>query len=201
MYSNLAIMAAFVFVYSIISGRVDKMALSGPIVFTLFGVAFGPLGLDLLSFHVDGEELKSLAELTLALVLFTDSANADLATLRRSFRIPQRMLLIGLPLTIAFGFGVGRLLFPDLPLLTVAILATMLAPTDAALGQAVVTNQAVPAPTREGLNVRAASTTASACPSSSPFSPSPPAPTGAAPGSRFASSRKKSASGSSWASD
>jgi NhaP-type Na+/H+ or K+/H+ antiporter len=109
--------------------------------------------LGLLDLSVGGEGVGTVAELTLALVLFTDSANADLATLRRSFRIPQRLLLIGLPLTIAFGFGVGRLLFPDLPLLTVAILATMLAPTDAALGQAVVTNQAVPAPTREGLNV------------------------------------------------
>jgi NhaP-type Na+/H+ or K+/H+ antiporter len=94
-----------------------------------------------------------VAELTLALVLFSDSANADLATLRRSFRIPGRLLLIGLPLTIALGFGVGWLLFPDLPLLSVAILATMLAPTDAALGKAVVTNEKVPAPVREGLNV------------------------------------------------
>jgi NhaP-type Na+/H+ or K+/H+ antiporter len=102
---------------------------------------------------LSGEGLRSVAELTLALVLFTGSANADIATLRRSFRIPQRMLLVGLPLTIVLGVGTGMLLFPDLPLLTVAILATMLAPTDAALGKAVVTNETVPAPVRESLNV------------------------------------------------
>jgi NhaP-type Na+/H+ or K+/H+ antiporter len=94
-----------------------------------------------------------LAELTLAVVVFSDSANANLPVVRRFERLPIRLLLIGLPLTIALGFGVGVPLFSDLTLVQVAILATMLAPTDAALGKAVVTNKAVPAPVREGLNV------------------------------------------------
>jgi NhaP-type Na+/H+ or K+/H+ antiporter len=63
------------------------------------------------------------------------------------------MLLLGLPFAILLGFGFGVLLFPELGLLEVAILATMLAPTDAALGKAVVSNPVVPAPVREGLNV------------------------------------------------
>jgi NhaP-type Na+/H+ or K+/H+ antiporter len=86
-------------------------------------------------------------------VLFGDASNADLSVLRRSFRIPERLLLIGLPLTILLGVGAGALIFPGLELIEVAILATMLAPTDAALGKAVVTNPAVPATVREGLNV------------------------------------------------
>jgi NhaP-type Na+/H+ or K+/H+ antiporter len=122
-------------------------------VFTAFGLALGPLGLGLLSLDVDKEGLRTLAELTLALVLFTDAANANLGVLKRSFHIPQRLLLIGLPLTILLGFGVGVLLFDGLTLFEVAILATMLAPTDAALGKAVVTNAAVPSSIREGLNV------------------------------------------------
>jgi NhaP-type Na+/H+ or K+/H+ antiporter len=85
--------------------------------------------------------------------LFTDAANANLGVLKKSFYIPQRLLLIGLPLTILLGFGVGILLFDTLTLIEVAILATMLAPTDAALGKAVVTNESVPANIREGLNV------------------------------------------------
>ena len=153
MYGTLAVLAVFAFVYSVVASRLERTPVSGPVVFLAFGILAGPHVLGLLDLRVGGEGLRTVAELTLALVLFTGSANADLATLRRTFRIPQRLLLIGLPLTIAFGFGVGRLLFPDLPLLTVAILATMLAPTDAALGQAVVTNEAVPAPIREGLNV------------------------------------------------
>ena len=153
MYEKLAILAGFAFVYSVVAGRLEKTPVNGPVVFLAFGILAGPAGFGFLDLSVGGETLRTVAELTLALVLFTDSANADLATLRRSFRIPQRMLLIGLPLTIALGFGAGRLLFPELPLIAVAILATILAPTDAALGESVVTNQAVPAPIREGLNV------------------------------------------------
>ena len=101
--------------------------------------------------HAHG--LRTLAELTLALVLFTDAASADLRVLRVSYAIPERLLLIGLPLTILLGTGAATLLFPALGIVQCALLATMLAPTDAALGKAVVSNPAVPPPIREGLNV------------------------------------------------
>jgi NhaP-type Na+/H+ or K+/H+ antiporter len=126
---------------------------SGPIVFTIFGLLIGPVGLNLLSFKADGETIRTLAELTLALVLFTDAADADMDVLRRTETLPVRLLLIGLPLTILLGFGVGVLLIEKLSLFEVALLATMLAPTDAALGKAVVTNEAVPDAIRQGLNV------------------------------------------------
>ena len=153
MYSDLAILAAFVFVYSVIAERLEKTPLNGAIIFVAFGVACGPIGLGIIDLNVDAEGIRTLAELALALVLFTDAANADLHTLRLSFRIPQRLLLIGLPLTILLGFAFGALVFGQLALLEVALLATILAPTDAALGKAVVTNDAVPAEIRESLNV------------------------------------------------
>jgi NhaP-type Na+/H+ or K+/H+ antiporter len=153
MYSNLAILAAFVFFYSIVAGRLEKTPLSGALVFVLFGLIFGPLGLDFLKLRVDAELLSNLAELTLALVLFSDASNANLRELKHSFHIPQRLLLIGLPLTIVLGFTTGIMLFDGLGLFEIALLATMLAPTDAALGKAVVTNPAVPSNIREGLNV------------------------------------------------
>ena len=153
MYGNLAILAAFVFLYSLISGGLEKTPFNGAVVFTAFGFIFGPLGLGVLDLEVDAEGLSTLAELTLALVLFTDAANANLRELKRSFHIPQKLLLIGLPLTILLGFGAGVLVFDGLTLVEIAIIATMLAPTDAALGKAVVTNEAVPTNIREGLNV------------------------------------------------
>jgi len=109
--------------------------------------------MNLLRFEVEAEGLRTLAELTLALVLFTDAANANLEVLKKSFHIPQRLLLIGLPLTILIGFGTGLLVFGGLSMVEIAILATMLAPTDAALGKAVVTDESVPVNIREGLNV------------------------------------------------
>lgn len=153
MYLNLAILAAFVFLYSVISGRMDRTVFNGAIVFTTFGLIFGPLGFGFLALDVDAEVLRTLAELTLALVLFTDAANANLRELKHSFHIPQKLLLIGLPLTILLGFLAGVLVFDGLGLLEIAIIATMLAPTDAALGKSVVSNQAVPSNIREGLNV------------------------------------------------
>ena len=153
MYEQLAILASFVFLYSILSGRIERTLFSGAIVFTAFGLVFGPLGLGFLNLNVEAELLGTLAELTLALVLFTDASNADIGILKKSFLIPRRLLLIGLPLTILLGFGIGALLFDELNLMEIAILATMLAPTDAALGKAVVTDESVPPKIREGLNV------------------------------------------------
>jgi NhaP-type Na+/H+ or K+/H+ antiporter len=153
MYLNLAILAAFIFLYSIVSGRLDRTLFNGAILFTAFGLIVGPLGLGILGLNIDAEGLSTLAELTLALVLFTDASNANLRELKHSFRIPQKLLLIGLPLTILLGFLAGVLVFDGLTLVEIAIIATMLAPTDAALGKAVVTNEAVPDNIREGLNV------------------------------------------------
>ena len=153
MYSDLAILAVFVFVYSVIAGRLEKSPLNGAVIFVAFGLLCGPVGFGIIDLDVDAEGIRFLAEITLALVLFTDAANANLGVLKLSFQIPQRLLLVGLPLTILLGFVFGVLIFDQLSLLEVALLATMLAPTDAALGKAVVTNPAVPTRTREGLNV------------------------------------------------
>jgi NhaP-type Na+/H+ or K+/H+ antiporter len=76
-----------------------------------------------------------------------------MGVLKKTTGLPARLLLIGLPLTIALGFGVAVLLVDSLSLFAIALLATMLAPTDAALGKAVVTNEAVPDEVRQGLNV------------------------------------------------
>jgi NhaP-type Na+/H+ or K+/H+ antiporter len=153
MYQTIALLALFALVYSSVAGRIERSWISGPIVFTVFGLLIGPVGLDLLSFKADRETIKVLAELTLALVLFTDAAGADMGVLRKAKALPIRLLLIGLPLTILLGFGVGMLLVERLSLFGVALVATMLAPTDAALGKAVVTNEEVPDAVRQGLNV------------------------------------------------
>jgi NhaP-type Na+/H+ or K+/H+ antiporter len=152
MYANLALLAAFAFLYSIVAGRVERTPITGPIVFMAFGFLIGPLGVGWVEVTASAQDLRMLADLTLALVLFIDAANADTSVLKANIVIPRRMLLIGLPGTIALGFLSGWLLFDGLGIYEVAILATMLAATDAALGKGVVTNKVVPARIREGLN-------------------------------------------------
>lgn len=152
-YNDWAILAGFVLIYSMIAGRLERTWISGAMVFLSFGLFFGPFGLKILQINVNSENLKLMVELTLALILFTDAANANLAVVKNSIRLPCRLLLVGLPLTILLGFGVSTLLFKDLSWVEGAILATMLAPTDAALGKAVVTNPDVPEMIREDLNI------------------------------------------------
>ena len=113
----------------------------------------GPMVLGWFEGDVVRKDLRLLADLTLALILFVDAAHADLAILKRRFQIPLRMLLLGLPGVIALGFGLGLVMFDVLTVFEAAILGTMLAATDAALGKAVITNKSVPAQIREGLNV------------------------------------------------
>lgn len=153
MYGHFAILAGLVLIYSLISGVAEKTPFNGALVFVAVGVALGSFGFGVLDIEFDAEFMRTIAELTLALVLFTDAATAKLRVLRRSLRIPRRLLLLGLPLTVALGFGVGWLLFDDLGLFELAILAALLAPTDAALGKSVVTDESVPARIREGLKV------------------------------------------------
>jgi NhaP-type Na+/H+ or K+/H+ antiporter len=152
MYGNVAILVLFAFAYSVVAGRVERSAVTGPIIFIAFGLIAGPVGLGILDMDIQAVELRVVADLTLALVLFIDAANADLKTLRSHATIPRRMLLIGLPLCIVLGIGTGMVIFPDISFYELCILATMLAATDAALGKGVVSNKAVPARIREGLN-------------------------------------------------
>jgi NhaP-type Na+/H+ or K+/H+ antiporter len=152
MYENLATLAIFALVFSLIAGRIERSVITGPMVYIAFGLIAGPVGFGFLAMDIHTTELRVVADLTLALVLFIDASTADLKVLRSHATLPRRLLMIGLPLCIALGVFVGTLVFPAVSLFELCILATMLAATDAALGKGVVSNQAVPARVREALN-------------------------------------------------
>ena len=152
-YLNLVVLAGFLFLYSVIASRLERSIVNGALVYVGFGLLCGPAGIGILELDVGGSGLRQLAELTLALVLFVDAANANIGALRGRGTVPARLLMLGLPLTILAGIGFGAVLFDGLDLLAIALLATMVAPTDAALSKGVVTNEAVPESVRESLNV------------------------------------------------
>ncbi|SNT31523.1 cation:proton antiporter [Tropicimonas sediminicola] len=153
MHAQLAVLAVFVFLYSLVSKRLERTNFSGPMMFVAVGFILGPGLLGWFPGESPDGLLRWLADLTLALFLFIDAANADLPTLRKRYTIPARMLLFGLPGAMLLGFIFALALFDSLSAYEAAILAVMLAATDAALGKAVVTNPAVPSRLREGLNV------------------------------------------------
>jgi NhaP-type Na+/H+ or K+/H+ antiporter len=116
-------------------------------------VLVGPLAIDEVTAVPTGESVKTLAEATLAVVLFADAARIKFRVLRREYAVPLRLLGVGLPLTIATGAVLAAVIFDQLNLTEAIVLAILLAPTDAALGEAVVTEPRLPSRVRQGLNV------------------------------------------------
>ena len=145
--------AVILLLYGAVSRPLDGRGVTSAMVFTLAGVAVGTSGLGLVDVDLESETAQRLAEVTLVLLLFSDAARLDLRRLRRELGWPARLLLIGLPLTMLAGAGVGALLFPGMALASVALLAIMLSSTDAALGQRVVTDTSVPDRVRQALDV------------------------------------------------
>ena len=139
--------------YAALSGRLQSTVVTQAMVFVAFGLLVGYRVLQLVDVDVANQFVRHLAEATLALVLFTDAVRINLGTLRRESLVPARLLGFGLPLTIVIGALAGLALFPELNVWTAAALATILAPTDAALGLPVVSNRRLPSRIRQGLNV------------------------------------------------
>jgi NhaP-type Na+/H+ or K+/H+ antiporter len=150
---GLVLLAGFIFLYALTSKRLSRTALTGPMLFVTFGLVTGPEALDVIDVDVDTSFINLLLEATLVLVLFTDALSIKTSRWREEASVPVRLLGIGLPLSIAAGALVALVLFADLDIWQAALIGVILAPTDAALGQAVVSNPRVPERIRQGLNV------------------------------------------------
>ena len=148
---TLAVIALGILLFGVVSRRAERSVLTPPIFFVALGLAAAGLG----AVHLAADEaaVHLLAELTLVVVLFTDASRIRVGQLRRGHNLPVRLLLIGMPLTLLGGALAALGLFPHFTLWEAALLAAVLAPTDAALGQAVVSSPRVPVRIRQALNV------------------------------------------------
>ena len=150
---ELVIIAASVLAVAAVSRRLTGTSITPAMLFVVVGVLVGPLVIDGLTAAPTGEGVKTLAEATLAVVLFADASRIKPRVLRREYSVPLRLLGVGLPLTIALGAVLALAIFDRLNLTEAIVLAILLAPTDAALGEAVVTEPRLPSRIRQGLNV------------------------------------------------
>jgi NhaP-type Na+/H+ or K+/H+ antiporter len=149
----LAIVALALLGVAAVSRRLQGTPVTPAMVFVAVGVLVGPQVLDGIDLESSSATVRALAEATLALVLFCDASRVDLRALRRQAGLPLRLLGVGLPLTIALGTVAAAAIFGQLTVEEALILAVVLAPTDAALGQAVVTEPRIPTRIRQALNV------------------------------------------------
>ena len=141
----------FTALFSLVAKRLSVTIITAPMAFLLLGWIIAQTGW--ISSHAAEQFLHPVAEVTLVILLFLDAAQTDLNALRKSHIWPSRMLLIGLPLVTALGTLAAWPFLAGWPLIAVALVAAILTPTDAALGQAVVANSAVPPRVRRGLTV------------------------------------------------
>ena len=150
---SLTIVALALLAVATVSKRLSGTPITPAILFVSIGLLVGPKVLDGIDIESTSSTVRALAEATLALVLFSDASRIDLGALRREVSVPIRLLGIGLPLTIVLGALGAGVIFGELTFWEAAIVGIILAPTDAALGQAVVTEPRVPGRIRQGLNV------------------------------------------------
>ena len=150
---DLAIIAAAVLAVAGVSRRLTGTSVTPAMAFVLIGVLVGPLVLDEVTAAPTSTTVRTIAEATLAVVLFADASRIKLRALRREYAVPARLLGIGLPLTIVAGAALAAAVLTNLTVIEAVVLAIVLAPTDAALGEAVVTEPRLPSRIRQGLNV------------------------------------------------
>ena len=149
-----AAIAIFILIFGSVSRKLEQSIITPPMAYVVFGLLISPWGLGLIEVNITNEIIRIIAEITLAIVLFTDASRIQPKMLRQEYKLPLRLLGIGLPITIILGTLLGSLLFStELNFWSAAALSTILAPTDAALGQAVVNSSQVPGSIRQAINV------------------------------------------------
>ncbi len=151
----IAIFVALVFVHSLLSARLEKSVFTAPILFTSAGVLVFVVGTE---FHLAEDAiggLLTLAEIGLVLLLFTDASKCNLRLMKRVTALPARLLSVGMLLTLLLGSLAALVVFRGMSLLEAGILAAILAPTDAGLGQVIVNSPRVPLGIRQSLNMEA----------------------------------------------
>ena len=150
---HLLLVLCVIAVFSLFSGPIGRGSITPPMAFATLGLALSPIGFGWIDLDADNRVIHVIAEVTLILVLFTDATRISLKSLWSDHNMPMCLLFIGMPLTIIAGTVTAFWVLPELLLVEAIVLAVILAPTDAALGQAVVSSPKVPDRIRQSLNI------------------------------------------------
>jgi len=141
------------FAFALVSKRIEGTIVTPPILFTVGGFCLSAILMERAGLTYNEGALHVLAEITLILVLAADASQISFDELKHQKAIPMRLLLIALPLIMLMGTLVGYTIFPGIEWFEAALIAAILAPTDAALGASVLADKTVPPKIRQGLNV------------------------------------------------
>jgi sodium/hydrogen antiporter len=152
-YPIIVFTALLILGYGVFSRLSERSIITAPMVFVLVGMLASSFPVDFLREGINAPIVKIVAEITLVLVLFVDASTINLKALIKEKGLPIRLLFIGLPITMVLGILIGIPMFKGMDIWLIALMALILSPTDAALGQAVVTSKFVPEKIRQSINV------------------------------------------------
>ncbi|SET48373.1 cation:proton antiporter [Thalassotalea agarivorans] len=153
-HSYLVLACLLILIFGLVSKKAENSPVSAPMFFLTVGLILGPVGFDIIDVDIEASEVRLIAELTLIILLFVDATFIKISDISSKVRgLPARLLFVGLPLTMIFGFVIAYFMFPQWNFWLIALLALILSPTDAALGQAVIKSPKVPERIRESISI------------------------------------------------
>jgi len=147
------VLIALVFCYALVSGLIRRWYVAPALIFMLLGMALGPFGLNLLDAGPGTEGYTVLAQVALTVILFVQASRLDLGNVMRRGLLSFRLIVIGIPLTLALGALTATALLPVLPWWESVCLAAIIAPTEVALIEALLDDERIPERIRHALSV------------------------------------------------
>ena len=102
-----------VLIAAAISQRIQGTIITLPIIYTVLGLILSSRALGIIELDLEDELIRIIAEVTLIFVLASDASRIDVRRLIRDHSLPQRLLVIGLPLMMIIGTHVAAMLFTE----------------------------------------------------------------------------------------
>jgi len=152
-YTTPLVLAVLVLCYAVVSERVNRSFIAPALIFLLLGMGLGPFGLGVLEAGAGTEGYTVLAQLALTVILFNQAAKLRLDRIRVHGPVTLRLLIVGIPLTVLLGALTATLLLPVLPWWEAVCVAAIVAPTEAALIEALLADRRIPERVRHALSV------------------------------------------------
>ncbi len=152
-YTTPLVLAVLVLGYAVVSERVNRSFIAPALIFLLLGMGLGPFGLGVLEAGAGTEGYTVLAQLALTMILFNQAAKLRLDRIRLHGPVTLRLLIVGIPLTVLLGALTATVLLPVLPWWEAVCVAAIVAPTEAALIEALLEDRRIPERVRHALSV------------------------------------------------
>jgi NhaP-type Na+/H+ or K+/H+ antiporter len=149
----LVVIMAILLTWALVAGRLARWSITAPLAMVLAGVALTAGSNPVFRFDLETTSAEHAVEVVLAILLFVDATETPGGIVGREPKLTARLLGIALPLTLLTALGVGFLLLPGTGFWLLAVLATVVVPTDLGPAAALIRDRRVPARLRELLNV------------------------------------------------